>query len=101
MTNLQLLLSIGIPSVLVVLGWMHQNTRLSDMRSELKSDIQSLQSEMATLRSDMNQGFRAINEQFMHSITSLAASKGVSTRLQSDNSAFSVYFGSGIVSGSW
>ncbi len=59
MTNLQLLLTIGIPSVLVVLGWMHQNTRLNDLRTDLKADV-------CSLRAEMNQGFRAMNEQFMH-----------------------------------
>ncbi len=70
MTNLQLLLTIGIPSVLVVLGWMHQNTRISDLRSDVKSDISSLRaelkSEVSSLRTEMNKGFGAINEQFMH-----------------------------------
>ena len=37
MANLQLLLSIGIPSVLIVLGWLTQNQRLTDLRTDLNS----------------------------------------------------------------
>ncbi len=35
MTNLQLLLAIGIPSVLVILSWMQSNQRLSRVESAL------------------------------------------------------------------
>ena len=31
MTNVQLLLSIGIPSVLVILGWLSNNARLASL----------------------------------------------------------------------
>ena len=36
MTNTQLLLTVGIPSILVILGWLHQNQRLSDLRDDVK-----------------------------------------------------------------
>lgn len=35
MTNLQLLLTIGIPSILVILSWMQSNQRLSRVEAAL------------------------------------------------------------------
>jgi DNA anti-recombination protein RmuC len=37
MTNLQLLLSIGIPSILVVLSWISNNSRLADHEKRFDS----------------------------------------------------------------
>ena len=46
MTNTQFYIGIAIPSVLVILGWLHQNTRLTD------------------LRSDMHRGFDKVDQRF-------------------------------------
>ena len=37
MTDIQLLLSIGIPSILVVLSWLSNNSRLSRLENRLDS----------------------------------------------------------------
>lgn len=46
MTNTQFYLGIAIPSILIILGWLHQNTRLTD------------------LRVDVNRGFDRVDQQF-------------------------------------
>ncbi len=35
MTSTQFYIGIAVPSILVILGWLHQNTRLSDLRSDV------------------------------------------------------------------
>lgn len=50
MTNTQFYIGIAIPSVLILLGWLHQNTRLSDLRG----DVRDVRGEMAQLRVDIN-----------------------------------------------
>ena len=35
MTTTQFYLGIAIPSILVILGWLHQNTRLTDLRGDM------------------------------------------------------------------
>ena len=69
MTNQQLYLAIGIPSLLVLLTWLanfvqNSNSRtelrseISTLRTEVRADISSLRTEMATelraVRSDIN-----------------------------------------------
>ncbi len=53
MTNLQLLQSIGIPSVLIVLGWLSQSQRLTALRESVRGDINGLRDEMKDLRGEM------------------------------------------------
>ena len=50
MTNTQFYIGIAIPSVLILLGWLHQNTRLQDLRG----DVRDLRTEMTQLRVDIN-----------------------------------------------
>ncbi len=61
MSNLQLLLTIGIPSVLVVLAWMSNNTRLS-----------TLDADMREMRGDMKQFYRTLgrHDEALDSLTS-------------------------------
>lgn len=35
MTNTQFYIGIAIPSILVILGWLHQNVRLTEFRSDV------------------------------------------------------------------
>ncbi len=35
MTNTQFYIGIAIPSLLIILGWMHQNVRLTEFRGEV------------------------------------------------------------------
>lgn len=39
MTNAQFYIGIAIPSILVILGWLHQNQRLTDLRGDLRGDM--------------------------------------------------------------
>ena len=50
MSNTQFYIGIAIPSVLILLGWLHQNTHLSDLRGDFKD----LRGEMTQLRVDIN-----------------------------------------------
>ncbi len=50
MNNTQLYLSIGIPSLLVVLAWLSNKSDMSALRSEVKGEISGLRAE---IRSDM------------------------------------------------
>jgi chromosome segregation ATPase len=42
MTNLQLILSIGIPSLLILISWLTNNARLSDLAKRIDSLERSL-----------------------------------------------------------
>ena len=42
MTNMQLLLSIGIPSLLVILSWISNNTRLANLEQRLDAGTNRL-----------------------------------------------------------
>ena len=60
MTNAQLVLSIGIPSLLVILSWLHNNTRLTRLEALMDStthrmdDLQRSMSELQRgLHNDM------------------------------------------------
>lgn len=42
MTNTQFYVGIAIPSILVILGWLHQNMRLSDLRSDFNRQFDNM-----------------------------------------------------------
>ena len=67
MTNLQfyLLLSPAVGSlVLVVLAWLHQNQRLSDLRADTNRHIDDLRSDTNRQFADVNRQFADVNRQF-------------------------------------
>ncbi len=67
MTNLQfyLLLSPAVGSlVLVVLAWLHQNQRLSDLRADTNRHIDDLRSDTNRQFADVNRQFADVHRQF-------------------------------------
>ncbi len=53
MNNLQLALSIGIPSLLVVLSWINNNTRLSRLESASDMNNRRMDDLQRSMHSDM------------------------------------------------
>ena len=69
MTNSQLILSIGIPSVLVVLSWIHNNTRLSrlemgfdNMGRRMDALVETTHKEMTSLRDSIHRDMIGLHE---------------------------------------
>ena len=60
MTNLQLLLTIGIPSLLVILSWASN-----------RSDTAALRSEMTALRVDINRDMTSLRDSIHRDMISL------------------------------
>lgn len=58
MNNTQLYLSVGVPSILIILAWLHQNTRLT----ELRGDFKDLRSEMITFRNQVHADMVPLHE---------------------------------------
>ena len=54
MTNLQLLLTIGIPSILVILSWVSSNQRMSRLEASFDALRVEMRAEMNALRKDVN-----------------------------------------------
>jgi hypothetical protein len=68
-TNLQLLLSIGIPSLLIVLSWLQQGSRIGRLESALNRHadsvvrrFESIRSEMVALRDSIHRDMVALHE---------------------------------------
>ena len=57
MTNIQLLLSIGIPSLLVIMSWLSNNTRLSNLERRMDSNTDRLDGRVNSLHARMDQRF--------------------------------------------
>ena len=69
MTNSQLWLAIGIPSVLVVLSWIQQNARFSAMERRFEvidqkfdGKFDSMRTEMITLRDTIHRDMITLHE---------------------------------------
>lgn len=54
MTNLQLLLTIGIPSLLVILSWVNSNQRMSRLEASFDALRVEMRAEMNALRKEVN-----------------------------------------------
>ena len=59
MNNLQLYLSIGIPSFLVILSWLSNRADIAALRG----DMAALRGEMIAMRRDMNSEFTAFRRE--------------------------------------
>ncbi len=59
MTNLQLLLSIGVPSFVVIAGWLQTNARLSRLESTTDAGLERLYKVM-------DQRFAQVDARFAH-----------------------------------
>ena len=67
MTNLQfiMLLSPSIGSfVLVILGWLHQNQRLTDLRADTNRQFDSMKTGIDMRFGEVNRQFGEVNRQF-------------------------------------
>jgi hypothetical protein len=53
MTNLQLLLSIGIPSLLIVLSWIQQSSRVSRLETSMDRGFESVDRRFEIMRNEM------------------------------------------------
>ena len=67
MTNLQLLLTIGIPGFLVLLSWVQTNTRLG----RLETAIDKTASELTGLRIDINRDMVSLRDSIHRDMVSL------------------------------
>ncbi len=62
MTNLQLLLSIGIPSVLVILSWISNNQRLSRLEAGLDRTNGRLEAGLDNTNRRLDAGLDSVNK---------------------------------------
>jgi hypothetical protein len=69
MTNVQLMLSIGIPSLLIVLSWVQQSARFSRLESSVDRladsvdrRFESMRSEMVALRDSIHRDMITLHE---------------------------------------
>jgi hypothetical protein len=60
MSNQQLFLSIGIPSLLILIGWLQTNVRLSDLKAEVATTKSDLKLEIATTKTDLSKRIEEI-----------------------------------------
>lgn len=51
MTNLQLMLSIGVPSILILLSWLQTNVRLLDLKENVNQRFQQVDQRFQQLES--------------------------------------------------
>lgn len=58
MTNYQMLFSIGIPSLLIVVGFLYNNSRLNTIESTMNLGFQDVRSRLNTIESDLRQFYR-------------------------------------------
>ena len=58
MTNFQLLLSIGIPSVLIVVGFIYNNSRLNTIESNMNIGFQDVRTRLNSIEGDLRQFYR-------------------------------------------
>jgi hypothetical protein len=62
MNNMQLDLSIGIPSVLVILAWISNKSDMHALRTEMRSDMTSLRTELRSDMASLRTEFRSDND---------------------------------------
>jgi hypothetical protein len=58
MTNFQLLLSIGIPSLLIVVGFIYNNSRLNTIESNMTIGFQDVRTRLNAIEGDLRQFYR-------------------------------------------
>ncbi len=65
MTNAQCYTGIAIPCILILLGWLHQNSRLSDLRTDMITHFAAndrqfdrLDKRLALIEADQKQFFK-------------------------------------------
>ena len=61
---LQLLISMSIPTLVVLTGILVNNSRLSDLRSDVNKDFGNMRVDMNNLRADMNRRFDEVDRRF-------------------------------------
>lgn len=60
MTNVQLYLALGIPSVLVILAWLSNRQDFRDLRNDMTAMNTNLGNKIDSLRSEMAAELRAV-----------------------------------------
>jgi len=60
MANLQLLLTIGIPSLLILVGFIYSNSRLSTLESNVNIGFQDVRTRLTNIESDLRQFYREL-----------------------------------------
>ena len=58
MSNFQLLLTIAIPSLLIVVGFIYNNSRLNTIESNVNAGFQDVRSRLSSIEGDLRQFFR-------------------------------------------
>ena len=58
MADFQLLLSIGIPSLLIVVGFLYNNSRLSTFEASVSANFQDVRGRLTAIEADLRQFYR-------------------------------------------
>lgn len=58
MSNFQLLLSIAIPSLLIVVGFIYNNSRLNTLEANMNIGFQDVRSRLGNIEGDLRQFYR-------------------------------------------
>ncbi len=62
MNDTQLYLSIGIPTVTVILAWLSNRADMNSLRAEVKADNNALRAEMINLRKEIYEALIPLHE---------------------------------------
>ena len=62
MNNISLYLSIGIPTVTVILAWLSNKSDINALRAEVKADNNGLRSEINNLRKEIYEALIPLHE---------------------------------------
>jgi Spy/CpxP family protein refolding chaperone len=77
MNNIQLYLTIGIPTITVILAWLSNKSDMNSLRAEMRADNSTLRSEMkadiGALRSEMKADIGALRSEMKAEINALRA----------------------------
>ena len=73
MTDIQLLLSIGIPSILVVLSWLSNNSRLSRLENRLDSTESRFDRRFDEIEKRLNDIITAVHNDTLEIMRSMTA----------------------------
>ena len=57
MANAQFYVGIAIPSILIILGWLHQNVRLSEFRGDVDRQFDRVDHRLTVIEADQKQFF--------------------------------------------
>jgi len=60
MSNFQLLLSIGIPSLLIVVGFIYNNSRLNSFEATVNARFNTVDARLITIEADLRQFYREL-----------------------------------------